>query len=228
VPDWRHRAWQEVSALFLRPNCPLCQRPAQRALCWGCWRQLQACRLPQPAARWASPLPVFAWGHYTGALKRVIAALKYEGARSLAAPLGEALAQSWQDQSPQAGAGDLTVVPVPMHARKRRQRGFDQAELLARSFYRASGLPLQASGLQRAEATAPQFGLRREERARNLEGSFALGIRWHRHPPTGPVLLLDDIYTTGTTARAAAEALRARGIRPCGIVAVALAPPPAV
>lgn len=113
-------------------------------------------------------------------------ALKYEGARSLAAPLGEALAQSWQDQSPQAG--DLTVVPVPIHARKRRQRGFDQAELLARSFCRASGLPLQASGLQRAKATAPQFGLRREERARNLEGAIRLGgtLAPASAPRTGP------------------------------------------
>jgi len=113
-----------------------------------------------------------------------------------------------------------------MHARKRQQRGFDQAELLARSFCRQSGLPLQAAGLRRAKATAPQFGLRRSERVRNLQGAFALGARWHRRPPPGPILLIDDIYTTGTTARAAAECLQAAGIRPCGIAAVAIAPPP--
>jgi predicted amidophosphoribosyltransferase len=107
-----------------------------------------------------------------------------------------------------------------MHATKQKQRGFNQAELIARSFCQYTGLPLQSHGLIRLRQTEAQFGLSSAEREQNLINAFALNPRWRdRRPPT--VLLIDDIYTTGATARAAAAALRQHQVIVDGLVAVA-------
>ncbi len=114
-----------------------------------------------------------------------------------------------------------------MHLDKQRQRGFNQAELIARSFCRHTGLPLLAQGLQRTQATQAQFELSPAERQRNVAQAFAIGPTLHqkrrqkRNPP--PVLLLDDIYTTGATIGAIAQVLTAAQIPIAGIVVVAQA-----
>lgn len=110
-----------------------------------------------------------------------------------------------------------------MHADKQRQRGFNQAELLARSFCQVTGLPLLAQGLVRNRTTEAQFHLSRSDREQNLANAFQIGKDLLHRPPGCSVLLLDDIYTTGATARAAAQALHQRQISVYGMVAVAKA-----
>jgi predicted amidophosphoribosyltransferase len=73
-------------ALFLKSNCPLCDRPTPVELCEYCQRQLLGCQLKNPSHFWQEELPVFVWGNYTGVLKRAIAALKYENQPQLAVP----------------------------------------------------------------------------------------------------------------------------------------------
>ena len=65
-------------SLFLKSNCPLCQRPAESTICLDCERRLNACELTNPLKFWQEELPLFVWGHYDGQLKRAIAAFKYE------------------------------------------------------------------------------------------------------------------------------------------------------
>ncbi len=161
-----------------------------------------------------------AWGTYEGALKRAIAALKYDQHPELAVPLGQALGKCWQ-QSPLTQRSPL-VVPIPMFIEKRRQRGYDQAELIAKAFCTQTGLPLVRHGLIRQRATAPQFGLGVQARQQNLSGVFTVGKAF-RQRPFQPVLLLDDIYTTGTTVQVAARELRRCGVSVCGVVTVARA-----
>lgn len=161
-----------------------------------------------------------AWGPYEGALKRAIAALKYEQHSELAVPLGRALGKRWQ-QSPLTQRSPL-VVPIPMFVEKQRQRGYNQAELIAQAFCTQTGLPLVRHGLMRQRATAPQFGLGVQARQQNLSGAFTLGKAFQQRP-CKPVLLLDDIYTTGITVQVAASELRRCSISVCGVVTVARA-----
>ncbi len=206
--------------LFLKSNCPLCQRPTSKEFCEDCQRQLQRCQMSNPNQFWQGQLPVFAWGGYGGAMKRAIAALKYENHPQLARPLGHWLAQAWLS-SPVSPEIKLTVVPIPMHPSKVSKRGYNQAELLAESFCDFTGYPMRSHILERVRETEAQFSLSGTEREKNLAGAFAVGKDFLRSRPSTPVLLLDDIYTTGATAKSAAQTLAQHGIRVYGLVAVA-------
>jgi predicted amidophosphoribosyltransferase len=80
--------------------------------------------LANPGQLWQYPMPVFVWGAYSGTLKRAIAAIKYENHPELARPLGHWLGDAWRNGKGAAG-GNLTVVPIPLHAAKLKKRGFN-------------------------------------------------------------------------------------------------------
>lgn len=208
-------------ALFLKSNCPLCDRPAKVDLCEYCQRQLQRCQLPTPSEFWKGELPIFVWGNYSGILKRAIAALKYDNQPQLAHPLGHWLAQAWLQSPAITHSKKLTVVPIPLHSTKLQQRGYNQAELIAQSFCEITGYKQQPQGLERIRTTEAQFGLSAQAREQNLTDAFRVGKRLHKHPSHSPVLLVDDIYTTGATIRSAAQALQRQGILVYGVVAIA-------
>lgn len=212
--------YKSILDLFLKSQCSLCDRSAEAELCPYCQRQIQHAQFANPRQFWQQPLPVFSWGEYSGKLKAAIAAMKYENRPQLAKPLGQWLGRAWQNSFP--GKRDRpTVVPIPMHLQKRRERGFDQAELLARSFCQMTGFPLEKRGLQRMRQTQALFNLSPEERQQEVADAFEVGAGFRRRQPSGTVLLLDDIYTTGATAKAAATALKRRGIRVLGVAAIA-------
>jgi ComF family protein len=203
-----------VLKLGFRSHCSLCQRWAAEAFCPDCLQQLRVCQVNSSSAT------VLAWGNYVGTLKRAIALLKYNGKAEIARPLGQWLAQTWLQQGlPQS----YVVVPIPLHSERLSQRGYNQAELIARSFCQVTGLKLRSQALIRCQATQAQFGLTIAERQRNLAHAFALGPDFQRQRPKWPVLLLDDIYTTGATAQASTQVLQQAGIKVHGTVAVAQA-----
>ncbi len=208
-------------SLFLKSNCPICDRPTELNFCEYCQRQLLRCQLKNPAKFWQGELPVFVWGAYEGILKQAIAALKYENQPDLARPLGHWLAQAWLKSPAATRIKKLTVVPIPLHPTKLKQRGFNQAELIARSFCEFTSYKEQPLGLERVRETKAQFGLSRQEREQNLTDAFVVSKSLLKHPSALPVLLVDDIYTTGATVRSAAQTLRRQGIEVYGLVAIA-------
>jgi ComF family protein len=208
-------------ALFLKPNCPLCDRPTPVELCEYCQRQLLRCQLKNPSDFWQEELPVFVWGNYTGVLKRAIAALKYENQPQLARPLGHWLGREWLKSPAATHAKKLLVVPIPLHPTKLQKRGFNQAELIAQSFCEITGYKKQQQGLERVRATEAQFSLSLPQREQNLADAFVVGKSLLQYPSASPVLLVDDIYTTGATVRSAAQSLRRRGIQVYGVIAIA-------
>ncbi len=116
------------------------------------------------------------------------------------------------------------VVPIPLHASKQKQRNYNQAALIAQSFCQTTGLKLKLNGLARVRETEAQFGLSVSERQNNLAEAFAVEQEFHRRRFSDvPVLLVDDIYTTGATARSAVQTLRQCGIVVLGLAAVATA-----
>jgi ComF family protein len=144
-------------------------------------------------------------GLYAYPLDAAIQSLKYEGVMAIAEPLGQLMADYWPAR---AVATDL-VVPVPLHERRLRTRGFNQARLLATVFCRCVGLPLIHEGLlRRGRDTPQQVKLGPDERRHNVTGAFA----WHGPPLQGArVLLIDDVATTGATLAACGQVLREAG-----------------
>jgi ComF family protein len=117
----------------------------------------------------------------------------------------------------------VAIVPIPLHPIKLQQRGFNQADLLARSFCRLTRLPLHIDGLRRVQATQPQHSLGRSARQQNLAQAFDVNPKQVSALRKTTVWLLDDIFTTGATAQSAAHTLRRHGIAVAGICTVARA-----
>ncbi len=162
------------------------------------------------------PVPVYCWGHYDGALKRAIAACKFQGAQVVAQSLGYKVGAWWRRDIGQAPA--QVVIPIPLHARKLQQRGFNQAEVMAQSFCRLTGLRCRPRWLQRIKETKPQIETRsRAERAANLAHAFALGAM----VPPQSVMVFDDILTSGATLREAITLLEQHQLRVSGVIVLA-------
>lgn len=177
---------------LLTPSlCLACDHPSDAPFCPACTSLLER-----------SPVPTSVF-HYAGPIADAIHRYKYQGRSDLAAPLGALLAEAAE---PLRGTVDA-VVPVPLHWRRRRRRGFDQAALLAIPVARSIGAPVRLRGLRRVRHTASQIDLPRDERQENVRGAF----RCWRLADAKRVLLVDDVKTTGATLSAASEALRAGG-----------------
>jgi ComF family protein len=218
---WVKGAIEKLLGLVFEATCPLCQRSTTQAFCLDCQRQVQRCQLATAEQYQPTPLPVFAWGSYSGALKRTIAALKYDNHPELARPLGHWMAQAWSAST--VRTEQAIVVPIPMHPDKQQKRGFNQAELLAQGFCELTGLPLESLGLRRVRATEAQFTLSANQRQKNLADAFTPGSPLLKRPPAHPILIVDDIYTTGATLHSAVQTLRRRGIRVQGAIVLARA-----
>lgn len=134
----------------------------------------------------------------------IIHRFKYEGYFALAEPLANLMIEGWPRWR---HAPDL-IQPIPLHPSRRRRRGYNQSELLARPVGHALGIPVDAVSLRRTRATVPQVGLGPNERRHNVRGAFQVeAAAVHgRH-----ILLIDDVLTTGATMSAAAETLLTAG-----------------
>jgi ComF family protein len=175
------------------PICPQCGRPTPgERLCSQCRSnpgQLDGIR---------------SVALHTGALRQAIHHFKYQRRRELADTLGLMLFDYWQKADIPA---DL-VLPVPLHPSRQKERGYNQAALLAGVLAAQAQLPLNQTGLTRTRATAPQVGLGVEERKANVQDAF----RWTGDGLKGVcVLLIDDVCTTGATLQACAKVLRRGG-----------------
>jgi ComF family protein len=155
----------------------------------------------------------YSFGQYEGPLRKLIQIFKYGKVESLAEPLSALLARA----IPRDQNFDV-VIAMPMHWRKQWERGFNQAELLARPIAKRYGLKL-ATNLRRKRYTAPQAGLSETQRRQNLKGSLA--VARPAEMAGKRVLLIDDVFTTGATLRAATEALKSAGAARVGALTLA-------
>ena len=220
-----HQGQRQILKLFLADRCPLCQRSSPTAPCANCRRQVSQCRAVTPCDRRQPGLTILSWGRYEGSLRQFIGKLKYEGHTDIAELLGFELGKTWLDQDPtlRRSPRPLAIVPIPLHPSKLQQRGFNQADLIARWFCRLTGLPLYSQGLQRVQATQAQHSLGLADRQRNLAQAFAVSPSQISALRGTTVWLLDDIFTTGATAHSAAQTLRRSGVAVGGICTVARA-----
>ena len=197
--------YDQLLDLVFPPRCPGC-RARGVVLCRRCAERCRHLRapatgLPRPPGN-ALLRCSLALYQYDAPLREAIHALKYRRRRALARPLGALLVAALP---PDVRACDA-VVAVPLFVTRLRERGFNQAELLAEAVTAEVGCRL-VRGLERTRATEHQVGMDRHAREANVRGAFA----WRGSPPPAAVLLVDDVLTTGATMRECARALRAAG-----------------
>lgn len=200
-----------LDLLYPQDNCcAACGKPLigqmERLLCGSCRSDLEQCRLPVQERRGripcitanASPFS------YQGVARRLVHQLKYNDTHVSAILLGEAMAETCAGSS--LFHCDL-LVPIPLHALRQAQRGYNQSALLAHEIQAHIGIPTREGLLHRVRATARQVGKNVEERHLNMEGAFEGGCALSGEH----VLLIDDVLTTGATASACARALLRSG-----------------
>lgn len=142
---------------------------------------------------------------FGGSLRKAIHHFKYRHSRHMAEPLGEMLVRFWQ-QTPLVAEA---IVPVPLHSRRLRERGYNQSMLLAQQLEQAAGLPILSGVLHRTKYTVSQTHLDGDQRRQNVAGAFVCreGVK------DKSVLLVDDVCTTGATLEASSMALKAGGAK---------------
>jgi competence protein ComFC len=232
---------RQALRIVLPAWCVVCERELpwrdRKASCCGsCWESLprietsrcRSCSQPAPFVTSdeflclrcvGDPLPLDwceAWGEYRGGLERLLHALKFERHDFLGGALASLLEARLREQ------GDLAfdaIVPVPMTKKRERERGYNQAELLASGLSYRTGTPCDMTLLMRRGDRATQSKLPRRDRAANVRTAFAASPRTKGKS----ILIVDDICTTGETLRACASALRKAGAMKVCAIAVAKA-----
>ena len=197
APDAAFCAACDARLEWMRP--PLCPRCGAGSLSGDC----AECRGKELLFAGATAL-----GRYEGALREALLQLKFRGSRHLADEFGRRLAV-------RLPRGFGLVAPVPMSRWKLLFRGYNAAELVAERVARHAGLALSRGLLRKIRRTRPQSELALEERLTNPRGAY------RSRPVTGKVLLVDDVLTTGATANACTEALRAAGAAEVHLAVVA-------
>lgn len=245
-------------AVVLPSACALCARELLGSLwgslCGDCWRSLElwtgalcfrcglpltgsvdvpdplcaACRRDEPHFDMAR-----SYGVYAGVLRGAVLEVKFHQRERLGLRLGELLLESWRALESTAGLpGAPLIVPVPLHHSRRRERGYNQADLLARGLVRAlkksiggSKAAFAGNCLVRKRRTCPQSGLSLHARRENVRAAFAVADS--KRVQQRDVILVDDVMTTGATASACAAALKRAGAGRILVLTLARATPQA-
>jgi ComF family protein len=220
--------------LIYPEDCFICATPVfrhqDRAVCDGCWTKIGRLRIAPPwcalcglpfqgpdipethvCGRCTLETPAYSgarsFGYYTAELGALVQAFKFDGRRNLVTLIVPMMVQTFFESW--ARDDFDVIIPVPLHPRRERERGFNQAYLLARSLAGCLSLPIRPRALQRVVHTAPQVGLNDRQRERNMQGAFS--CRSSEDVTGRRVLLVDDVMTTGATVASASRALLGGG-----------------
>jgi len=237
-----------VVSLFLPADCKICGQALEPLnfsyICENCWDRVKLLKMPH-CSRCAKPFPaslasreissllcaecsqdsspfkkIFAPTLYEGVMKEAIHLLKYRRKKGIMKRLEKILKVYFFQTDLPFSKFDL-VVPVPLHRKKLKERGFNQAELLAKVIATHFGLKLVKNNLQKVKATKSQTSLSKKKRIENIKGAFQ--FRNKDKFRAKKILLVDDVYTTGTTVREAARVLKKARVREVYIFTLARA-----
>lgn len=224
------------------PRCPVCDRPVLQkqshdGFCTACIEKLPIIRgkrcckcgraLSSLEKEYCSDCLKYGWTHiydkglslctYDDTIRGIIYRLKYGKRSEYADALGKLLSDAFGEALKRAGAEG--VVAVPLHENRIRKRGYNQAALLAKSFSKYSGIPFCAHYVERVKDTKPLKSMTRSERQNNLKKAFKIG---RNDVKLKVSIVIDDIYTTGSTIDALAEVLKEAGVRKVYFLTVAI------
>ena len=213
--------FNRLLSLFLKPNCPLCQRTADDVFCQYCIDKLSSCKLRHSHEKLIqADFVLFSWGKYDRDLKRAIASLKYQHHPEIGEILGNWLGQAWLKSGNKQKYPHLIVIPVPSHRDKIKIRGYNQAELIARGFCQVTRYPLKNNLVLRKINTQAMFGLNLSQRRKNIKQAFRISDSYQQLKTSQKILIIDDIYTTGTTVDEIKRILENAQLQTIGVATV--------
>lgn len=201
-------------------NCLVCGKEG-RFLCMGCgiklpkldFQKCLACKKPSPFGRTHPDCQtklgldgiISALPYSDLRIKKLIEMFKYKFVSDLSVPLSELVIESIANQALQNYLGQFELVPVPLHNRRFRWRGFNQSELLANGLAQILNAPINPNVIERKKFTKPQVGLNLAERQENIKGAFVA------RPNDGKYIVVDDVVTSGSTIKEITQTLKRSG-----------------
>jgi len=192
----------------LRCALPLADDMAEQLLCGRCI---------QKSPGFDYSYSVF---HYEDDIISMIHKLKFSEKITYARSIGEILAKKLADELPAAGEKPDCILPVPLHKKRMRQRGFNQSIEIARGIAAKYKIPIEANAVVRQQSTSSQTGLNAKQRRKNIKGAFCVaGKLNYKH-----VLIIDDVVTTGSTVNELAKLLKKNKVERVGVLSIARAP----
>jgi ComF family protein len=202
------------------PICVSCKQPLRdgsQKVCDDCWNSIDRISRVHPlyietrekllAGGTVSDLVSVFVFQKEGAFQHIAHALKYDGFESVGRQLGESLGITMQEWNIQA---DI-LIPIPLHKAKRRERGFNQAEQIARGVASVTGVEVCDDAIRRVKHTQTQTQLNSDERKKNMEAAFAFNLSRSKRIDGKTCVLIDDVITTGATIEACAQELMGAG-----------------
>lgn len=231
-----------VLSIFFPPRCPVCDEVIfpDREICEDCRKKITRIREPV-CKKCGKPLAderreycgdCSGYSHrkknhfytqgkavfvFEGAIRGSMYRFKYGGRQEYAAFYAKAAAEQYGDWLRRNGVE--AVVPVPMYSRKKRRRGYNQAEVFAKALGRELHMPVDCGMVRRIRNTVPQKELTGEERVQNVKNAFQFAADIVKYKK---IVLVDDIYTTGSTIDAVAEVLLAAGVRKIYFICISI------
>ena len=229
----RHKIYRYLVGIIFPPRCPVCDEildePGELVhdkchamlfsidgnCCMHCGRALTIKNIelcPECQKKKKRNVITFSQGkslwQYRGIIKQTMYRIKYSNKREYADYFAAIAAGKYQEWFAKKNIG--AIVPVPMYRRKQKLRGYNQAEVFAKALSRETGIPMLGNMAVRTRDTAPMKNLNDKERKKNLQNAFQIdkGIVKYSY-----ILLVDDIYTTGSTADALTEAMLLAGVK---------------
>ena len=198
-----------------------------RYLCNRCLKKVPEGRQICPICRYYSYLgqthkscqkPLGLEGHYSlwkydGVIKKAVWALKYRFAYDVAKELSDLCARRLNTLNTKYWIQNTVLVPIPLHRKRKNWRGFNQAEVVGELVAKKMGWNFNSGIIFRKSASISQVGLNREERLRNICGKYAVNTKYLIPHTKYPILLFDDVWTTGTTLKEACKVLKKAGAK---------------
>ncbi len=227
-----HPQWlSPLIDFFFPPLCPGCGVVVAEypALCVSCDKRIDRLHDPFCLSCFGfyrsgsskrccdSPLPLFAFATYSAPYDEIVKQFKFHGITFPASLAADAITEHWQSNIIKLGASAL--VPVPLHIRREKWRGFNQATVFATHLARHLSIPVVTDLIEREQAKRPQAKLTLAKRAKNIEGAFHVD-RYDDMPKR--IILVDDVVTSGMTMKEAVKACTAAGVEVTGCISMAL------
>ena len=219
------RIFNSVLSIVFPPLCISCGRILGgfgSKVCDACWGKLR--KLPSFVIEnkiYTDHLDMLVAVYiFDEVFQKIVHMIKYSGFRSVAYELGYRAGKELR-RMPRVLECEV-IIPVPLNPVKKRERGYNQSEILARGFSASVGVPVEVGFLVRRKYTVSQTNLGVEERKKNVEDAFCIS-RYQKSFKGRSVILLDDVVTTGATLNYAAKALRSAGVKE--VIGIAVATP---
>ncbi len=237
-------SWTRLAELIFFPSfCHLCssllELPGERVICRSCWKRIIPSSSPfclccgrfyegegDDHLCWdcLKNRPPFSChrscGRYRGILKDIILLFKYRRLQLLGKGLAHLIYRSLGEEE-KIWWGAEALIPVPLHPRKKRQRGFNQAQVIAGELSKLKGIECVDDMLIKIKNVPPQTALDMEERKRNIRGAY--GVKNSKKIKGKVVILVDDVFTTGSTVRECSSVLKTAGADEVRAITVAQA-----